>query len=259
MRGMGIWAYYILVAKRASNDSARIIKENVMWDGAVVIGALLLAWFIGENEALEVFLYALAVIGAACIIVFLWQLITAPARIHADQQTQIAELESNIHHPDGKKPGPYVLLKYESQTQKPIDPANFRAWEQWRESGGGSIEESQKPVILENISDIPALKVQVRAFSVGASLVEFPGEVPRLLKGEPQSIQPLIKDVGPMFAHQFGSLLESSWDPNGADITVSIMVSYRDMEDNHWETEHVLTYEYYRYQVTPKERRLLKD
>ena len=142
--------------------------------------------------------------------------------------------------------------------QKPIDQENYPEWEEWNKSGGGGKADLENPVILENISDIPALKVQVHPFHVGNFLVEFP-EVPRLLNEDPQSVQPIIKNVGSQFGGQFGALLLAAWDQaDHKPISVSIVVSYWDTKDNKWETDHTLTYEYFRYQSTPQKRRLVK-
>lgn len=124
------------------------------------------------------------------------------------------------------EPGPQVTMTYESDYKQQPGDMPFREYKEMRDARDSSgLQVGNMPIILKNLSDVPALNVHVKDITVNGKLASFE-PVPVIEKGTPVSIKPMIPELGPMFCRDFHRFLAGEDQP----VDVPITIGYHDFD-----------------------------
>ncbi len=159
-----------------------------------------------------------------------------------------------------QRPGPQIVAIYETPNRKEPDQMSPREYAQWRNqaaSSGSTLAEREKPLILKNLSDIPAINVEIRDSKIAQFTATFP-IVPRITKDEPASVQTTIEGTGRDLAHHLGVLLEANLEQATSlnkvteGIALPLMIHYQDMHGREFETQCEIQYSHYHHMTVIK-------
>jgi len=114
----------------------------------------------------------------------------------------------SIWEAEWSKPGPQVIVVYESsQTKQPSDmPFN-----EYRESRELGMDSRMIPMTLTNLCEIPAINVTIKSIRLAGNTADFP-VISRVQKDTSVKLSPVVREFGNLQARDFHYFLRKGME-----------------------------------------------
>jgi hypothetical protein len=105
------------------------------------------------------------------------------------------------------KPGPKIRVKYETEHTKQPGEMTFSEYKEMADANERAGKSMLKvPIILENLSEVPAMEVKIRDVVRGEHTAKF-YPIPKVEKGQPLTVSPTIETFGTLQCRDFDHFL----------------------------------------------------